>query len=119
MSFQVIEHIANAGAYLSEIARVLRSDGVALFTTPNAAIRLDPGMKPWNEFHVREYLAEELSALLRATFPGVAVRGLFAADELYRTEFERCQKVLTSMRKKTPSSYICHFHGARAQAPSL
>jgi ubiquinone/menaquinone biosynthesis C-methylase UbiE len=67
VSFQVIEHIADSTRYLAEIVRVLRSSGMALFTTPNAAIRLDPGMKPWNQFHVREYRAAELSGLLQVT----------------------------------------------------
>src|SRR5438046_2777514 len=42
-SFQVIEHIADTESYLAEIWRVLRPGGIALLTTPNAAIRLDPG----------------------------------------------------------------------------
>ena len=92
VGFQVIEHIADTTAFLREIARVLRPEGVALFTTPNAAIRLDPGMKPWNEFHVKEYVAEELAALLRSTFADVSLKGLFAVDDLYQTERQRCQK---------------------------
>jgi SAM-dependent methyltransferase len=100
VSFQVIEHIVDPAPYLTEIARVLRPAGLALFTTPNAAIRLDPGMKPWNQFHVREYRADELSALLRPVFAEVSIRGLFAVEGLYRTEFQRCQSVLKFARRK-------------------
>ena len=97
-SFQVIEHLEDTVPYLTEIARVLRPSGVALFTTPNAAIRLDRHMKPWNEFHVREYRADELADLLKTVFENVEIRGLFAAEELYRIEFERCQKALRTAR---------------------
>lgn len=100
VSFQVIEHVTDPRPYLHEITRVLRPDGVAVFTTPNAAIRLDPGMRPWNQFHTREFLAEELEDLLRTVFLGVSVRGLFAADALYNVEFERCQAALRAARQK-------------------
>jgi SAM-dependent methyltransferase len=97
-SFQVIEHLEDTVPYLTEIARVLRPPGVALFTTPNAAIRLDRDMTPWNEFHVREYRADELADLLKTVFDRVEIRGLFATEELYRIEFERCQKALRTAR---------------------
>ena len=101
-SFQVIEHLENTVPYLTEIARVLRPSGVALFTTPNAAIRLDRYMKPWNQFHVREYRADELADLLKTVFDSVAIQGLFATEELYRIEFERCQKALRTARTGNP-----------------
>jgi SAM-dependent methyltransferase len=100
VSFQVIEHIAELAKYLTEIVRVLVPEGLALFTTPNAAIRLDRGMKPWNQFHVREYRADELSALLQPVFATVAIQGLFADEDFYRVEFERCQGALEFARRR-------------------
>jgi SAM-dependent methyltransferase len=97
-SFQVIEHVVDTGAYLDEIARVLQPDGTAVFTTPNAAIRLDPGMKPWNRFHVQEFQAGQLEDLLRTAFPSVVVRGLFATEDVYSIEYERCQSALREAR---------------------
>lgn len=94
VSFQVIEHISEPQTYLREIARVLRPNGVALLTTPNAAIRLEPGMKPWNYFHVREYRASELADELVPVFPKVSLRALFATEELYELERNRCQAAL-------------------------
>jgi ubiquinone/menaquinone biosynthesis C-methylase UbiE len=91
-SFQVIEHIMDIDAYLSEIYRVLKPEGLAVFTTPNAAIRLDPGMKPWNRFHVREYKSDELASVLQSQFSRVTVRGLFATETFYAIEYDRCQK---------------------------
>jgi SAM-dependent methyltransferase len=89
VSFQVIEHVADPAPYLTEIARVLRPDGTALLTTPNAAIRLDPGMPPWNRFHVREYRAADLPGILSVVFDSVDIRGMFATPALYHIEFAR------------------------------
>ena len=100
VSLQVIEHLEDTEPYLTEITRVLRPSGVALFTTPNAAIRLEPNMRPWNEFHVREYRAAELAELLKPVFAEVDVRGLFATEELYRIEYERCQRALQTARNR-------------------
>jgi ubiquinone/menaquinone biosynthesis C-methylase UbiE len=89
-SFQVIEHLAGYETYFSEIKRVLKSEGLLLVTTPNAAIRLHPGQKPWNPFHVREFSASELENLLRSHFASAQVLGQFAADHTYRVEYNRC-----------------------------
>jgi ubiquinone/menaquinone biosynthesis C-methylase UbiE len=99
ISFQVIEHISNYKTYLSELKRVLSPDGVVVFTTPNARVRLDPGMKPWNEFHVREFVADELGELLRDWFGQVEIRGLSASEEVYNVEYTRVQKRLSEARR--------------------
>jgi ubiquinone/menaquinone biosynthesis C-methylase UbiE len=98
-SFQVIEHIVDMGPYLAEIHRVLKPGGIVAFTTPNANIRLDPGMKPWNRFHVQEFTAEQLETVLHPVFAQVKVRGLFADDAVYQTEFKRCQHALQQARQ--------------------
>jgi SAM-dependent methyltransferase len=98
VSFQVIEHIAQPLAYLREIRRVLRRQGTALFTTPNASFRLDPGMAPWNRFHVREYRPSELRELLEHVFAGAEVKGMFATPELYEVERARVQRSLVHHR---------------------
>jgi SAM-dependent methyltransferase len=99
-SFQVIEHVTDTASYLREIRRVLRPGGQALFTTPNAAIRLDPGMTPWNKFHVREYLADELQAELEAVFPVADVRGLFAVPTLQEIETARVDEARRYLRRQ-------------------
>jgi 2-polyprenyl-3-methyl-5-hydroxy-6-metoxy-1,4-benzoquinol methylase len=63
-SFQLIEHLGDPDELLREMVRVLAPDGTALFTTPNARVRLNPGFPPWNEYHVREFVPEELRAVL-------------------------------------------------------
>ncbi len=104
-SFQVIEHVETVAPCLREIHRVLRHPGQAIFTTPNRCIRLDPGMKPWNEFHVTEYDAEQLLRILKNEFPRVAVEGLFAAPELYNLECDRVSVARAKARlEQTESS---------------
>lgn len=89
VSCQVIEHVVDHAQFVLELKRVLSPSGIVMFTTPNAALRLDPGMKPWNPFHVREYLADELEEALSPYFSGLEVLGLFASESIYRVEKTR------------------------------
>jgi ubiquinone/menaquinone biosynthesis C-methylase UbiE len=91
VSFQVIEHVDDVDTYLSEIVRVLKGGGRALFTTPNKKLRLKPGMKPWNRFHVQEFAHDELRCLLSSYFTRVRLRGQFASERMYRLERRRCE----------------------------
>jgi len=99
VSFQVIEHIEDPVPYLREIRRVARPGATVLFTTPNAGTRLYRGMKPWNRFHVREYLAPELEAELSEVFPDARVRGMFGTPTLYETEIDRVDAARRRIRK--------------------
>jgi cyclopropane fatty-acyl-phospholipid synthase-like methyltransferase len=99
VSFQVIEHIADYAAYLSEMRRVLTADGIALLTTPNAKLRLDAGQSPWNEFHVHEFCGEELSRLLAQWFPNVCVGGLTAQASMYDVERARLARIRTNAER--------------------
>jgi len=99
ISCQVIEHIVNHNDYISEIKRALSPNGLVIFTTPNASIRLDPGMKPWNPFHVREFNASEIKDLLTDYFKEVTVYGLFASEPLYSIELKRVELCRENSRK--------------------
>lgn len=77
VSFQVIEHIKNDLAYLEEIHRVLKPGGKALITTPN--IKLSLSRNPW---HIREYTAEELTALAKKVFPKVVMKGVSGNEKV-------------------------------------
>jgi SAM-dependent methyltransferase len=92
LGFQVIEHIVDHRPFFGELKRVLSTSGSVLLTTPNACLRLNPGMKPWYRFHVREFTPGELDTLLKAFFQQVSVRGLFASEPLYSIEFNRLDR---------------------------
>ena len=98
-NFQVLEHVPDAIAYLEGLRRVTRAGGTIVLATPNAATRLDPGMTPWNRFHVREYTAAELKVLLERVFPRVRIRGMFGTATLYETEIRRVDAARQRMRR--------------------
>jgi 2-polyprenyl-3-methyl-5-hydroxy-6-metoxy-1,4-benzoquinol methylase len=93
ISFQVIEHIRYVETYLRQIRRILRPGGRLLLTTPNSALRLLPGWKPWNRFHVREYTYRALKQTLQKEFPFVEVSGITATDPWLRMEKSRVNRL--------------------------
>jgi SAM-dependent methyltransferase len=89
VSFQVIEHVADVLTFAHELRRVLKVDGVALLTTPNRSHRLEPGERPWNRYHVTEYDADGLRAVLSTAFEHVEILGVGGSPVLERIERER------------------------------
>ena len=86
---QVIEHVVARDRLLAEMRRVLAPGGVAVLTTPNACIRLEPGKRPWNRFHVIEFPPREFAAELAPWFAAVEVLGLRASPEIEEVERTR------------------------------
>jgi SAM-dependent methyltransferase len=74
VSFETLEHIHEQEAFIAELARVLRPDGVLLISCPNKREYTDNRAFE-NEFHVRELYREELAALLGARFPHMSWHG--------------------------------------------
>lgn len=93
ISFQVIEHIEHVDRYLNEIRRVLKPGGRLLLTTPNSSLRLLPGQKPWNRFHVREYTYGTIKHTLQKEFPFVEVEGVTATDSWLDMEKARVNRI--------------------------
>jgi SAM-dependent methyltransferase len=92
VSFQVIEHVEAVDRYLAEIRRVLRPGGLFLCVTPDRTLRLFPGQRPWNEFHVTEYAPEALGSLLATRFADVELFGMTAGPTVLRAELERYRR---------------------------
>jgi SAM-dependent methyltransferase len=68
MSFETIEHIGEQEAFLEELTRVLKPDGVLVLSCPNKLAYTDKrGFV--NEFHVKELYRDELAALVNKHFP--------------------------------------------------
>src|SRR5258708_23113329 len=68
VSFETIEHIGEQEAFLEELARVLKPDGILILSCPNKLAYSDKrGFV--NEFHVKELYRDELSVLLGRRFP--------------------------------------------------
>lgn len=77
VSFQVIEHIEQDAEFVREVSRVLRPGGKFIVSTPNAPMSLT--RNPW---HVREYKADELEALLKVGFSSVERMGVYGNERV-------------------------------------
>jgi len=72
--FETIEHIEPQKAFLDELARVVKPEGIVILSCPNRLEYRDKrGFE--NPFHVRELYREELAALVTRHFPAVAWYG--------------------------------------------
>ena len=74
-SFETVEHIDEDAAFISELRRVIRDDGVLLLSTPNALHTKPVAGVPKNPFHVREYEPAELRRLVSDHFRTVQLLG--------------------------------------------
>ena len=63
VSFETIEHVDEPEKFLSEVRRVLKSDGLLVISTPNKE-----EFAEGNHFHVHEYTLEELQDSLKKRF---------------------------------------------------
>ncbi|MBJ20275.1 MAG: hypothetical protein CL933_12770 [Deltaproteobacteria bacterium] len=93
VSFQVIEHLADPTNFLDALARPLRTDGVALLSTPNRT-----NSDGENPFHLHEYEREELRTLLETRFESVEIRGVSARGEALRYHEERLRRIRRILR---------------------
>ncbi|MFQ5453208.1 MAG: methyltransferase domain-containing protein, partial [Candidatus Zixiibacteriota bacterium] len=93
VSFQVIEHINEAGTCLQEIHRVLKPGGTVIIATPDRSTRLFPFQKPWNAFHVHEYSDAELTELIHIFFKTVRMLKMGGDWKLFGIEQSRVRKM--------------------------
>ena len=98
---QVIEHLWSLPEFLSECARVLSPGGLAIFTTPNRPVfspGLGRGERPANPFHVEEFDAGQLRALLSdAGFVRVHRSALVSLAHSVVGEFNRSSPCLLTV----------------------
>jgi len=108
VSFQVIEHLSEPSVYLAEITRVLKPDGVLLLSTPN--LLQSDGENP---YHLHEYEAAELEAVLAAHFGSVELLGVRAVGvaAVYHADRLRRIRLITrldplQLRNRLPRSVV-------------
>lgn len=90
--FEVIEHVPRPDMLLSELRRVLKTDGILLVTTPNRAVRLLPYQRPWNPEHLREYTLTGFRRSLERHFCSFAILGIYgrpALHDCYRKKWQQ------------------------------
>jgi SAM-dependent methyltransferase len=100
LSVQSLEHVPDPQRVVAEAARVVASDGVVVFVTPNRLTlgRPDEIIDP---YHHVEFDAEELKALCSGSFAEVQVRGLFGSPR-YMELFDEERRKLDRLLAKDP-----------------
>ncbi|MCC5944741.1 MAG: class I SAM-dependent methyltransferase [Bernardetiaceae bacterium] len=92
VSQQVIEHLVDDNLYVKEVYRVLKPGGKFILTTPNRLLSLT--RNPW---HVREYTATELQALLAQYFKIEEFKGITGSSKVwdyYAANKESVKKII-------------------------
>jgi ubiquinone/menaquinone biosynthesis C-methylase UbiE len=99
VSLETIEHIDDDAAFIKEIARILKPNGLLICSTPNREIT-NPGLQltdqPFNRFHVREYSTSEFSKLLAAQFGEVTMYGQNLTRHFYAKTLASSAKLVGS-----------------------
>ncbi len=93
ISFQVIEHLSDDHAFLSELFRVLKKGGILLLATPDKTHRIFSFQKPWNRYHIREYSMSELKSRISEYFQVVDGYYMSARKDLIDMEITRTKKL--------------------------
>lgn len=108
LNFQVIEHIEDPRPFLRGLKARIGPGGQLMLTTPN---RLKTFSE--NPYHVREYTAPELRALLSEVFGGVELLGMHGNEKVtaFDAGRERAVKRILRLdplgiRKLLPSSVV-------------
>jgi len=87
-AFELIEHLHNYEAFLKEVFRVLKQDGILIISTPNRKV-WSPGLKdPIVVQHVKEFYADELHGLLNRYFSKVKILGKHVLNSRFLEESE-------------------------------
>ena len=76
-SFETLEHVPDRGAFLGEVARVLRDDGTLVLSTPRVDVTTEA---PDNPHHFVEYSRRDFEALLAGHFEHIELFGQHRAQ---------------------------------------
>lgn len=93
VSFQVIEHLADPPGFLTALRAAARPGGEVLLTTPNRLMSVSE-----NPYHLREYTAAELRALVAGVFPRCRVLGIHGSQRVLAYERARKAEVARVLR---------------------
>ena len=92
-NFQVIEHLTDPSRLLREFRDHLVDGGALILTTPNRSTSFSE-----NPYHVREYTADELAAVMRPLFSAVEIHGVAGNAKVMAYEASRRRQVERILR---------------------
>lgn len=92
-SLQVIEHFTDTASHVTDVARVLADDGFSYCATPNIALATPK--EAANEFHLRDFTADDLAGVMRAHFEAVDLVGQFYRERSPRVRAMRAAEAAT------------------------
>lgn len=112
LSFEVLEHVPDMSAFLQNLRRHVKPDGVVFLSTPNRdTFSLGHEPSPINREHIKELNFKELQQLLRPMFPAMEIWGQkFKQPELFSTWSAETRKKIAQLENGTRW---------KAQKPSL
>ena len=92
-NFQVLEHLADPVKFLTAVRAALKPGGVLMLTTPNRLTSISE-----NPYHLHEYVADELLALLRPLFARVELYSMMGNEKVRAFDAERARQVRRILR---------------------
>ena len=92
-NFQVIEHLPDPTKFLTAVRAALKPEGVLMLTTPNRLTTVSE-----NPYHLREYTADELNALLRPLFGRIEMLSMMGNAKVRAFDAERARQVQRVLR---------------------
>lgn len=115
-NFQVLEHLDDPAKFLVAVRAALKPEGVLMLTTPNRLTTVSE-----NPYHVHEYVADELLALLRPLFGRVQLLSMMGNDKVRAFDAERARQVRRilrldplGLRHRLPDRFVKYVFGRLA-----
>jgi len=123
-AFHVIEHVEDPILFVGELARVLKPEGKAIVTTPNRELRLAPGERPWNRFHLTEFDATSMQEVMAKGFRHVQMRGVDVSEPGRSVELRRVETLRRiarldplGLRRFVPQAAVQRVTSALTRSP--
>ncbi len=116
IAFEVIEHIEEDTAFLYEVKRLIRGDGLVAISTPNKYVSSGTESKPLNPFHVREYTAIEFYNILSKVFSSTIIYGQLEGTHNTRSVDNLIDRIPVSWKYMIPA-HIQGFLSVALRAP--
>jgi 2-polyprenyl-3-methyl-5-hydroxy-6-metoxy-1,4-benzoquinol methylase len=114
VAFEVLEHVPDMIAFLSNIRKHLKSEGIAFITTPNRLVfSLGHVPSPMNREHIKELSDRELASLLQGHFARIKLYGQkFTHNKLleeWKSDVRRKIELLQAGERWKPKRTVASF----------